>query len=1178
MFDFVLRFFSTDDFMPHGMCYLWRPDMIAMHVVADAVIALAYFTIPFFLYSFARKKAGTGHIWVLHLFASFILLCGVTHLMGIWVLWNPDYAVQGLLKLATAVISAATAFLVWRLMPTLLALPTTDELADANERLNIFKRVLDAVRSGVIISQTQARGGDIIYCNPTYEQMMGFDATEIIGADIEQHTDQLFNKFELQALHKGLADHTSAATTVITTPPSTDSFLNEISIAPVADDAGEISHWVSFNTDVTEREKAADAVKENEELFRAAFESTPQGIALLTIDGRWIRVNHALCHMLGYTNKELRALDFAAITRADDLEIDSDRLQQLLSGKIDNYQIEKRYIRKDGSEFPALLSVGLARDKDGKPQRFVAQMFDLSDIKQAQLAVKQGERLYQAIQRNSDIAIFVEDMSETFTYFAELRSQGVTDLIPFMQENPEAAKRIGEGIQLKDVNDAGLRLLGANTVQEVFEFGFFKRPETRGSVAALLVSLFELQPTARGEATFLTIDGREISVVYSLPVPHTKEEAVYVPLLVVEVSELRKAQKAESANKAKSEFLATMSHEIRSPLNAIIGNIELIAMNELDLEVSGLVNEAGMASKSLLALVGNILDFSKIEAGALTFEDREMDPVSPLTEAIDIVMGQARQKNIHLTYTIDPDLPQAGIGDQTRLRQILLNLISNAVKFTDGGGIWASVSIAGWHDKTCMLRFDVIDSGKGFSEDVKATLFQPFAQDKSGTTNEEEGTGLGLTIAKSIVERLGGEIGCTASPGEGAHFWFTWPMDVTAPAQPPVQADLAGILVDVLNNANLPDIVSYFEDRGASVRLLNHDNAASSSALPDIRVALFKDEHDLEPLPEETRHSTLAVAVTAQRSINTIQKALKLGYVFTGDHTTFETHLDSNLTRLLRFESQSAATDQSATDVSKGDFNALEGKHILVLEDRPANQMVIRRQLTKLGMSCTIAENGKTGLKVLKSSRDFAAILCDCAMPVMDGFAFTEELRRREKQDGLTPLSVIALTANAFRDDVERCIAAGMNDFVSKPVSLANLSTTLSRWVADGADATPTSEIMADEAEGVGPIDFTLIAEMLGTDEKEAIAEIVEQLAKSAPEGFVAVSNAANAGDGAALLAAAHASKGEARNCGASALGDLYEAMESNAKTGKLGDLDLRLAQIKVEIDRVVAAAAEYVA
>lgn len=1176
MFDFIQRFFSTDDFMPHGMCYLWRPDMIALHVMSDALIAIAYFTIPVFLYTFARKKAGTGHIWVLHLFAAFILLCGVTHVAGIWVLWNPDYGLQGIIKLATALVSVTAAVLVWKLMPTLMSIPMVGELEESNKQLNIFKRALDSAQIGVMVNKVRKLGGDIIYCNPAYANMMGFSRAEIIGSNIDDFTDQVFYLDGLEPLQEGIANGRKATSVITACPKGKATFQDDISMAPVADEDGLNTHWVSFNTDVTERMARQDAMRENEELFRAAFESTPQGIALLTTEGAWIKVNQALCDMLGYREDELQELDFQTITHPDDLETDLKEVRRLLRGDITSYQIEKRYIRKDGTLFPALLSVGLARDARGNPLRFVSQIFDLSDIKKAERAVKQGERLLEALQRNADIAIFIEDMSGLYAQFEQLRKQGVTDLMAHLAQNPDVATELGNGIVLQDLNDAGLKLLGAKDIQEVREFGFFKRPSTRPAVAGMLEAMFEKRETARGDVIFEAIGGREINAVYSLPSPQTVEDAAYVPLIVVEVSELRKAQKAEAASHAKSGFLATMSHEIRSPLNAIIGNIELIGQRDLDSETGSLVQEATLASKSLLALVGNILDFSKIEAGALTMEESTIDTTAALAEAVDISMSQARQKNISLVYTIGPDIPAECVSDPVRLRQILLNLVGNAVKFTDEGGVWASVSAEKWEGDTCVLRFDVFDSGIGFSDEVRATLFNPFAQDKSESNIGREGTGLGLTIAKTLVERVGGEIGCASTPSKGAHFWFTWPVKSTTPPKPIVQADLNGVIVDIVNEIEAKHIVTMLEDRGASVRTMSAAEAASDGSLPDIHIAVYGTEQKVRPLPMDVLRSTVAISLMKNTGRGDTWQALKNGYMFTGDLDHFEDLIDGSIPRLMRYDAEHESGRELEDATQNTNLEALKGKHILVLEDRPANQLVIRRQLAALGLSCTIAEHGKTGLSVLQSDEHFDAILCDCAMPVMDGFAFTQELRRRETAAGRAPMPIIALTANAFREDVERCMESGMDDFVSKPVSLHSLAMTLSRWTLDndGAESRRSDTLVKTPASAA--IAFSDIAELLGTDDKEEVGEIVTQLVKSAPQSFEAVKQAADAGDGKSLVTAAHSAKGEANSCGASALGELYLALETDAKLGALGNLDQRLAAIDAEVKRVIKAARAY--
>lgn len=1169
MFDLIQRFFGTDDFMPHGMCFLWRPDMIAAHVISDAVIALSYFSIPVFLYYFARKRAGLQNIWVLHLFAAFILLCGLTHVMGIVVLWFPEYGTQAVIKILTAGVSAITAVLVWFLFPILMAIPSPGELRDANNRLNIFKRVLEAAQFGILINKTRKYGGDVVYCNPLYADMAGVPQQEIVGRNIDELTDKLFQYETLGPLYEGLNKGIRATSVVTMAPPNAEPFQDEVSMAPVAGDDGEHTHWVSFNIDVSERIKSEDAVRDSEDLFRAAFESTPQGFALLTTDGEWIRVNQALCGMLDYTEAELRALHFRDITHAEDVDNDADDIQSLLVGDSESYSVEKRYLRKDGTVFPAQVGVSLVRDKGGEPLRFVVQLFDLTEIKQARIAIKQSERLYHAIERNTDIAIFVEDMTGMYTYMDELRQRGVTDLLAEIKNNQEVGFKVGEGIKLQDVNEAGMKLLGAKTFGDVLEFGFFKRPETQHSVGPMLKAMYDRQPTARGEATFQTIDGREISVVYSLPVPHSKEEASYVPLLVVEVSELRRAEAALAASRAKSEFLATMSHEIRSPLNAIIGNIELIGHQTLNAETESMVREVNMASKSLLALIGNILDFSKIEAGALSIESRLVDPSGPLKEAVEVMQGQARQKNLSLTCTIDPDVPHVGAGDGDRLRQILLNLIGNAVKFTKDGGVWASASVVEQGGASCLVLYDVYDSGIGFSDEDRENLFKPFRQAESSGRSTTEGTGLGLTIARSLVEEVGGEIGCESVEGFGSHFWFTWPFSEVTPAPSALPVKLNGVIVEMRDHPRLGGIMPYFENRQATVHLITQDGHKRSNELSDLFVQICDEIVASDPVPSFLLRSTISIAVVPDKSLSEASRALRMGYQFVVSDEDLESIFDGNLGRLMSIDGDAQSQEIGQPAAADEQLKNLQGGNLLVLEDRPANQLVIRRQLTSLGISCTMAENGKYGLNILESSSAFDAILCDCAMPIMDGFAFTQALRKQEAERDAERMPIIALTANAFREDIERCYAAGMDDFISKPVTLQDLASTLGRWVNSGTELKRRKEDKVGQAQDLA-IDVTVIESIFGADDKEGVILFLAEIVKSAPGSFKAVADAASRSAGADLVDAAHAAKGEAANAGALRLSDLYQRLESDAKAGSLGDVDRRLADIETELNRVV--------
>ena len=634
-----------------------------------------------------------------------------------------------------------------------------------------------------------------------------------------------------------------------------------------------------------------------------------------------------------------------------------------------------------------------------------------------------------------------------------------------------------------------------------------------------------------------------IPVIYSLRISKSEEEARRVPIIIIDLSDVRLAEEARQATIAKSQFLSSMSHEIRTPMNGMIGNLELLALTSLDNEQIELTDGADKAAKALLALVGNILDFSKIEAGKLTIEMGEIDPAALVEEAVDVLQSCGRQHGIFISATFGPEVPSLVRGDAVRVRQILLNLIGNAVKFTEKGGVLVNLAASNCDQAVCELRFEVHDSGRGFDQGLAAELFQPFTQD-GRAVDGVGGTGLGLSICKSLVEALGGAIGCEATPGEGASFWFTLPTEVIRRAPSAVVPDLSGMQVVIIGRAGRDGnaLEGYFRARGATVVTAAYRTALAfalaqeSIEQPRVDVVVLVPDRRTDDTAEATRllreRHIVPLLYGAGESM---RSRLRQGFAAVIAPDMSADHLDRNIRSLVGHAQARDRLAANRATVVSGFGPTIGGARVLVLEDRLVNQTVISKQLKKLGIDCVLADNGIKGLELL-DHRYFDLILCDCSMPEMNGYDFTRALRRREIAEGDgRRVPVIALTANAFREDAERCFAAGMDDFISKPVTMARLSAVLVRWLtipgATGPDG-PEPEI----SDALPMIDLAGLAEILGTDEPAVLNQVLEEFMAAAVATLVEVEAAVERGDPAGIKAAAHGAKGEARCAAATSL------------------------------------------
>ncbi|SHH77563.1 PAS domain S-box protein [Ferrimonas marina] len=918
------------------------------------------------------------------------------------------------------------------------------DISDEVEAGRWYQSIIEAAPDAILLVEPEGR---IVYLNEQAEKLTGYDKQELLGQAVEillpkgfrGHHPTLRQRFTQDShprpmgLNKDLSllrkDGLELAV--------------EISLSQLPEVPGRKRKISAIIRDITARKRSELALKQAKRQLEAITESVPGVVFQVVIEGppsgpRCTFISAGITAALGLTQQQVLE-DIRSLfnqVHPDDRSILRNALKESLNPHQD-WRSEMR-IAPIGGDYRWFV-IGARSDEaaSGLP-RWTGFMVDITEQKAMAKQLEASEAHFRALFDNAGIGIVtlsdkgvINAMNERFTQFAardeqQLVGQHISLLLPG-EERDHFATEIEP-------------LLSGERRHLAKELRYRKADGELRWADIRLVRLGTSSPETALVLTMSDITERR------------------------QVNEALKQAKsaADTASQAKSDFLANMSHEIRTPMNAIIGMTQLCMQTELQPRQADYLSKIHSASQTLLGLLNDVLDYSKIEAGKLELEHTDFTLDSVLEQLSDLFAAKANDKALELLFAIDPKVPKKLRGDPLRLGQVLTNLVANALKFTEQGEVVLSVNQIAQAKEQTTLCFSVRDTGIGMTQEQQDRLFHSFSQADTSTTRKYGGTGLGLAISQHLVKLMGGEIQVDSAPGVGSAFQFTVPLGRIREAEvvPLLELDNLPLLLVDDNDTSLEVLERTLSSFGFLVYRARSGQQALSQlevmeppelVLCDYRMPQMDGLELAQRLIDWGMAPERILMLTAYSDETLHQRTDKMGLAgFLTKPTNPSRLLDKVLTMLGHQGQVRPIRRQTSLTLSQAQLDQLRGKRILLVEDNPINQEVACEFLEQLGLTVHVAEHGKLALEKLQQSQ-YDLVLMDCQMPVMDGY----EATRRIRHDLKLSLPIIAMTANAMQGDREKCLAAGMDDHLAKPIDINHMHQTLWHYLGDDSPLIP---------------------------------------------------------------------------------------------------------------------------